>query len=248
MRQFGLIGFPLTHSFSAQYFKKKFADEQIMNADYQLIPLEDISLLPALLEQHPDLLGLNVTIPHKIAILPYLHSLSNEATAVGAVNCVKIERKTTGLILTGYNTDIYGFRESLLTVLKPFHHNALVLGTGGAAKAVCYILNQLGIVFKMVSRSCQGEKYLQYSQLSQKNISENTLIINTTPIGTYPETDNCPDIPYKFLGSRHLLFDLIYNPAETKFLKMGREAGAIVINGQRMLELQAEKSFEIWNE
>jgi len=248
MRLFGLIGYPLTHSFSAKYFAKKFDTENIPDTDYRLFPLENIGEVASLIKLHPDLQGFNITIPHKVAILPYLDLISDAAKSVGAVNCVKIERNKSGIILTGYNTDIYGFRESLVPALKPFHKKALVLGTGGAAKAVCYTLQELGIPHTLVSRSANEESILNYSQLTDKIIGENLLIINTSPAGTFPDTDKCPNIPYIFLSNKHLLFDLIYNPAETKFLKLGREAGAETLNGSKMLELQAEKSWEIWNE
>ena len=247
MRLFGLIGYPLSHSFSAKYFAKKFESESITDTDYRLFPLENIAEVTSLIELQPDLQGFNITIPYKIAILSYLDELSEAAKSVGAVNCVKIERDASGVRLTGHNTDVYGFRESLVPFLKPFHTKALVLGTGGASKAVCFTLQELGIRYTMVSRSGNGESVLNYSQLNEQIISDNLLIINTTPVGTFPDTEKCPDIPYKFLSSNHLLFDLIYNPAETKFLRLGREAGATILNGAHMLELQAEKSWEIWN-
>jgi shikimate dehydrogenase len=247
MRLFGLIGFPLSHSFSAQYFGKKFDNEFIPDTEYQLFPMEDISMLPSLIHRLPDLQGFNVTIPYKSAILPCLDQIDSEAAAIGAVNCVKIEQSDSGLKLTGYNTDVYGFRQSLRPLLKPHHINALVLGTGGASKAVSYALRELGINHTIVSRSKPDEKYLLYSELNQKIINDNLLIINTTPVGTYPEIELYPDIPYQFLVNKHLLYDLIYNPAETRFLQKGKEAGASIINGLQMLELQAEKSWEIWN-
>ena len=248
MRIFGLIGFPLTHSFSSQYFEKKFDNENIQDTVYQLHPLEDIAMLPSLIHQHTDILGLNVTIPFKVSVLPFLDAIVPEASAVGAVNCIKISRNVFGITLTGYNTDVYGFRESLLPALKPYHTNALVLGTGGASKAVCFVLKQLGIHYSLVSRTGNDEGILNYSQLDENVLNKNLLIINTTPVGMYPETENYPDIPYKYITDRHLLFDLIYNPAETRFLKLGGQAGAATLNGLHMLELQAEKSWEIWNE
>ena len=247
MRLFGLIGYPLSHSFSAKYFAKKFETEDISDTDYQLFPLEDIYMLPSLIHRLPDLQGFNVTIPYKSAILPFLDFIDSEALAIGAVNCVKILQSDSGIKLTGYNTDVYGFRQSLIPLLKPHHRDALVLGAGGASKAVCYALRELGIFFTIVSRSKQDEKQLLYSELNQNIINDNLLIINTSPVGTYPETQLYPDIPYQFLGNKHLLFDLIYNPAETRFLQKGRESGASIINGSQMLELQAEKSWEIWN-
>ena len=248
MRLFGLIGYPLSHSFSAKYFYRKFTDENISDSEYKLFPMEDISSLPQLILHQPDLKGINVTIPHKVAILSYLDHISAAAKAVGAVNCVRIERDGTGLTLTGHNTDIYGFRESLLPLLKPYHQQALVLGTGGVARAVCYTLKILGIQFRLVSRDGQDANILNYSQLTESLISANLLIINTTPVGMYPNTDKFPDIPYQFLSHRHLLYDLVYNPEETLFMLKGHAAGAAVINGLQMLELQAEKSWEIWNE
>ncbi len=247
MRLFGLIGFPLSHSFSAGFFKKKFADENIFDAEYRLFPLTNISRLPELIEQQPDLQGFNITIPHKVEILPHLTHVSKVAFDAGAVNCVKIEREASGVKLYGFNTDIYGFRKSLLPLLKTYHYSALILGTGGAAKAVSYILLELGIGYIMVSRSSREKNVLQYSQLTEEIIKTNLLIINTTPAGMYPELDKHPDIPYQFLSSGHLLYDLIYNPSETKFLKKGKEYGAATKNGLQMLELQAEKSWEIWN-
>lgn len=247
MRLFGLIGNPLSHSFSAKYFARKFETENIPDTDYRLFPLENITDVTSLIALQTDLQGFNVTIPYKLAILPYLDYISDAAKSVGAVNCVKIDRNESGATLTGYNTDVYGFRESLVPALKSFHKNALVLGTGGAAKAVCYTLNELGITYKLVSRTGNENSIVQYSQLTENIISDNLLIINTSPVGTFPDIDKCPDIPYHFLTSKHLLFDLIYNPSETKFLRLGREAGAATLNGSKMLELQAEKSWEIWN-
>ncbi len=247
MRLFGLIGKPLSHSFSANYFAEKFETENIADNEYKLFPLEDISEVTSLIENNPDLQGFNITIPYKISILPYLNTMFDAAKSVGAVNCVKIERNKSGVLLTGYNTDVYGFSESLAPALKSYHKNALVLGTGGASKAVCYTLDELGIKYTLVSRSGNGASILNYSQLTDRIIYDNLLIINTSPVGTYPDMDKCPDIPYQFLSTKHLLFDLIYNPAETKFLRLGREAGATTLNGSKMLELQAEKSWEIWN-
>ena len=247
MRLYGLIGYPLSHSFSAAYFAKKFADENIPDTDYQLFPIPNIAELPDLVAQKENLAGFNVTIPYKIAILPYLSQLSAEAEGVGAVNCVKVERTGTDVKLTGHNTDILGFRESLLPFLKPVHKQALVLGTGGAARAVCYTLKQLGIAFSLVSRKADEASVLSYQQLSQELISDHLLIINTTPAGMFPNTNACPEIPYRFLTDEHVLYDLVYNPIETLFMKKGLAAGATVSNGLRMLELQAEKSWEIWN-
>ncbi len=247
MRLFGLIGFPLSHSFSAEFFKNKFADENIPDAEYRLFPLTDISRLPELIEQQPDLQGFNVTIPYKVSILPQLNYISKVASNVGAVNCVKIERDASGVKLYGFNTDVYGFRKSLLPLLKPYHYSALILGTGGAAKAVSYILLELGIGYTLVSRTSKEKYYLNYTELTEEKIHDNLIIINTTPVGMYPEAEKYPDIPFQCLGKKHLLIDLIYNPSETMFMKLGRESGAVTKNGLQMLELQAEKSWEIWN-
>lgn len=247
MRLFGLIGFPLSHSSSAAYFGKKFAAEKITDAEYRLFPFENISDIRQFAEQHKELQGFNVTIPHKISILPYLDIISEEAASIGAVNCVKIDRNESEIKLIGYNTDAYGFQESLIPQLQPYHKNALVLGTGGASKAVCYTLHTLEINYTLVSRCPNSANTLLYSQIDENILNHNLLIINTTPQGMYPDIVNCPSIPYRFLTEKHLLYDLIYNPAETKFLQHGRERGANTINGLQMLELQAEKSWKIWN-
>lgn len=247
MRLFGLIGYPLTHSFSADFFKKKFTIDNINDAEYRLFPLNSISELPEFLSHTPDLHGFNITIPHKVAIRPYLNFVSKVAKEVGAVNCVKIERDATGIKLFGFNTDVHGFRESLFPLLKPNHYSALILGTGGGAKAVGYSLLELGISYTMVTRKRGDKTCMHYSELTKDIINDNLLIINTSPVGMYPDIETTPDIPYEFIGRNHLLFDLIYNPAETIFLKKGREAGALTKNGLQMLELQAEKSWEIWN-
>jgi shikimate dehydrogenase len=198
MRLFGLVGFPLSHSFSAKYFAGKFVEERILNTEYCLFPLENISRLQALILENPDLLGFNVTIPHKVSILPYLDEITPEAAQVGAVNCVKIYRYSSDIRLIGYNTDIFGFRQSLVPLLKPHHQNALVLGTGGASKAVCYSLNSLNINYTLVSRSPGKSDILQYNQITESIIHENPLIINTTPVGQFPNIEACPDIPYQF--------------------------------------------------
>jgi shikimate dehydrogenase len=247
MRLFGLIGYPLSHSFSAKYFETKFAAEKIPDAEYRLFAMDKISLLSDLIDREKELQGFNITIPFKTSILTHLTHISEVASLAGAVNCVKIIRETSGVELVGYNTDVYGFRESLLPLLKPYHYEALILGTGGSAQAVAYVLHELGIGYTMVSRSAGEKSHLQYSLISKEIMSNNLLIINTTPLGMYPETEKFPDIPYHYLNNKHLLYDLIYNPAETIFLQKGREAGTMVKNGLQMLELQAEKSWEIWN-
>jgi shikimate dehydrogenase len=241
IQQYGLIGFPLSHSFSPNYFNRKFGENNI-TAQYESYPIEDISLLPDLLQQTPKLAGLNVTIPYKTSVIPYLDFISLEAQQIGAVNCIKL---VDGQLL-GFNTDHYGFSESLKPLLNKGIKNALVLGSGGSAQAVLYALKQIGIPYKIVSHSGKGD--FNYSELDEEIIQEHLLIINTTPLGMYPKTDEYPPIPYEYLDSSHLLLDLIYNPELTDFLKRGAAKGARIKNGLEMLHLQAEKSWEIWNE
>lgn len=258
MKKYGLIGFPLKHSFSKVYFTEKFEKLGLSDCTYDLFPLPNISDLPELLKANPQLLGLNVTIPHKIGVLFYLDKISPEAKAVDAVNCIKIikhnplqnffsgEISMNKVQLEGYNTDVYGFEESLKPLLKSHHKKALVLGNGGAARAVFYVLKNLDIEFKVVSRRANAKQYA-YDQLDEKIIREHPIIINTTPLGTYPNVEELPTIPYGSIGKKHLLYDLVYNPGETAFLKRGKEQGAVTKNGIEMLHLQAEKNWEIWN-
>ncbi|UCG28187.1 MAG: shikimate dehydrogenase [Bacteroidales bacterium] len=247
MRIFGLIGYPLTHSFSKNYFENKFRKESIDNAVYENFPLESIELLPGLLNHNPSLKGLNVTIPYKESVLGYLDHLDNTASKIGAVNTIKVQRDNNNILLSGYNTDEYGFRKSLRPYLKTGHRKALILGTGGAAKAVKYVLEEMGIPYVSVSRKTGNSCYLHYSSLDREIVQAHQLIINTTPLGMYPDVEGCPDIPYKDLTPKHLLFDLVYNPETTQFMQKGQEAGAVTLNGKRMLEYQAEKAWEIWN-
>lgn len=242
MKRFGLIGYPLSHSFSQKYFTEKFRLEKITSCVYENFPLTDISEFPALIQQHKDLCGLNVTIPYKEKVLPYLSVQSDVVKAIGACNCIKIENGQ----LTGYNTDVVGFEESLKPLLKPHHNKALVLGTGGAAKAVQFVLDKLGIAFKEVSRTPATAKQLSYQQIDKKVILEYPLIINTSPLGMYPKVDECPPIPYQALTPKHYLFDLVYNPAKTLFLQKGEVQGAAIKNGHSMLIIQAEESWRIW--
>lgn len=255
LSKFGLIGYPLGHSFSKSYYLEKFEREGIQGVDYDLYPLETISDFPRLLAEDPLLLGVNVTIPYKIAVMNYLDALSPEAAAIGAVNCIRIERNAGGqAYLKGYNTDVFGFAQSLQPLLKDWHRRALVLGNGGAARAVCYALEHLGIEWRLVSRTPQKQQMdtgapqlqLGYDELDQDIFEKHLLIINTTPLGTFPAIDQAPDIPYKWLGAQHLLYDLIYNPAETTFMSKGKAQGATVKNGHEMLILQAERNWDIW--
>lgn len=242
MPTYVLIGFPLGHSFSKKFFSEKFKKEKI-HAEYINIELAKMDSFPDLLKQYPNLKGINITIPHKENILPYLDRLSPAAAEIGAVNCVVFQDGK----LIGHNTDYFGFRESLKPLLSAAHKQALVLGTGGSSKAVLFALKQLGISARLVSRKPSATQ-LSYADLDQKLFEENLLIINTSPVGMSPEMDAAPQIPYHFLGPKHLLYDLIYNPAETQFLKKGKVQAAKVKNGLEMLELQALRSWEHWNE
>ena len=245
IQRFGLIGYPLSHSFSEKYFAAKFAAEGILGCAYRNYPIPEIAHLEGLLDDEPALRGLNVTIPYKERIIPYLDEIDGEARDVGAVNTVKITRAGGRLKLKGYNTDVYGFRESLYPILEGRNDQALILGTGGASKAVAYVLDQLGIKYQFVSRKYTPGQ-LQYRDLCLAIIKNVTVIINTTPLGTYPDTSSFPDIPYDILTPEHLLYDLVYNPPETAFLRLGKQKGARIKNGREMLELQAERSWEIW--
>lgn len=242
MRLYGLIGYPLTHSFSRNYFTEKFKKEGIENCRYENFQLADISDLPKIIDENPDLQGLNVTIPYKESVLSFLNESNDLVKQTRACNCIKIANKK----LVGYNTDVIGFEKSLLNKLEPLHKHALILGTGGAAKAVEFVLRKLSITYRHVSRY-PSVKNLSYEQLTPRIIEKNTLIINTTPLGMYPRVTEAPPLPYEQITKRHFLFDLIYNPAKTLFLKKGEEHGATIQNGYDMLVYQAEESWNIWN-
>ncbi|WP_142686025.1 shikimate dehydrogenase family protein [Chitinophaga polysaccharea] len=242
MKIYGLIGYPLSHSFSKGFFKEKFEKENISGCVYDNFPIPGISEFTSLLEQHPQLHGLNVTIPYKEAVIPFLDELSDAAAQIGAVNCIHFKNGKK----TGYNTDVIGFTKSLQPLLQPHHQKALVLGTGGAAKAIMYALEQLGITYTVVSRQPVNGA-VSYESLTRQVMEDHTVIVNTTPLGMYPKTGTFPEIPYQYITSRHLLYDLVYNPAETAFLQRGAAQGAAIKNGYEMLILQAEASWEIWN-
>ena len=246
MRLYGLIGYPLGHSFSARYFAGKFAAERIADCEYRNFPLENISGLPAMIAANPDLQGFNVTIPYKQEIIPFLRRIDGEARAIGAVNCVSVVRYVDAVELAGYNTDAYGFRRSLLGLIGDDRPAALVLGTGGSSRAVKYVLEGLGIAFRNVSRTAIGGN-LSYAQLTPEIISQHKLIVNCTPLGTFPNVEECTDLPYEAIGQGHYLFDLVYNPSLTEFLRRGATNGARIRNGYEMLVWQAERSWEIWN-
>lgn len=243
MRKFGLIGYPLGHSFSKTYFAQKFLEHHITDASYENFPIESIDGLKDILRFHPELRGFNVTIPYKEKVMDFLHQLSPEVKEINACNCVAIKEGK----LTGFNTDFIGFRNSLLTKMKPHHTNALILGWGGASKAVAYALKTLGINYLVVSRRSIDAAALRYEQLNEEIIRQHELIINCTPIGMHPHIEQAPSIPYEYLTEKHYLFDLIYNPAQTMFLQLGEERGATIENGYDMLVMQAEESWRIWN-
>ena len=243
---FALIGKPLAHSFSADFFNEKFRREGIDNK-YILAQLDEISDLGLLFESHPDdLQGFNVTIPYKQQIIPYLDSLSVEAREIGAVNVVKVVREDGRMYLKGYNSDAIGFKDSIAPLLSPDMKKALILGTGGASNAVEYVLRSLGIETVKVSRN-PSEGRLTYDDLSEEVMNDHLVIVNATPLGTWPNTDACPAIPYRMLTPKHLCFDLVYNPSETLFMKKAAEHGATVKNGLEMLHLQALAAWDIWN-
>ncbi len=243
MQHYGLIGYPLSHSFSPVYFGAKFEKEQI-TADYSTYPLSDINEFSDLLNKFNGCLkGLNVTIPYKQAIIPHLDQLSPAAQEIGAVNTIQFKNNQ----LIGHNTDVYGFEKSLLPLLKDHHQKALILGTGGASKAIIYVCNQLQIHYQLVSR-IPKENVITYSDLTAEIIQDHSLIINTTPLGMHPNLDSSPAIPYKHLNDQHLLYDLVYNPSITQFMQKGIDQNAVVKNGLEMLHLQAEKAWQIWNE
>lgn len=239
---FGLIGYPLSHSFSRKYFTAKFEQEGMTDCRYELFPLKTIEELPSLLKNYPELEGLNVTIPYKKQVLSYLDSTHIPA-GMDACNCINISESS----LAGYNTDITGFEKSLIPLLKSYHKKALVLGNGGATSAVIFVLQKLGIGFSIVSRKKSDGAAFTYNDLDKAIMTENKVVINTTPLGMFPDTNTCPDIPYRFISGKHLLYDLVYNPAKTLFLQKGEETGAVIKNGEEMLMLQAEESWRIWN-
>lgn len=243
MRLFGLIGFPLTHSFSKNYFTEKFRKEGLDDCRYENFQLPAITDLPMLIAEHPGLRGFNVTIPYKQDVLQFLHERDDLVTRIGACNCVQIVNGK----LVGYNTDVMGFERSLLAKLQPFHKRALILGTGGAARAVEYVLAKNGINYISVSRTAKP-RAVTYEAITPAMFLEHLLIINTTPVGMFPHVNEIPSLPYDLLTPRHFLFDLVYNPERTLFLSKGEEKNALVQNGYDMLVYQAEGSWEIWNQ
>ncbi len=244
MKVYGLIGYPLGHSFSKQFFLEKFAKEGLDNCSFETFPIPSIDLFPALLRKNPALKGLSVTIPYKEQVLKFVTEISEEVKYIGATNSIKIE----GNKLTAYNTDIVGFEKSFIKLLQSHHKKALVLGTGGAAKAVQYVLSKLSIEFLVVSRAkkLQGG-YINYKMIDEQIMKEYSIIINCSPVGMSPNENTCPDIPYQSINAQHYLYDLVYKPWKTLFLQKGEENGALVQNGYEMLLIQAEASWKIWN-
>ena len=242
--KFGLLGKNISYSFSRKYFSEKFEKLGLTKLKYVNFDIPEIEEFPFLYyQQEEDFGGINVTIPYKQAVMRYMSEIDEDAKKIGAVNTIKF---TDDYKLIGYNTDFYGFQKSIEPLLKPHHKKALILGTGGASKAVAYAFKKLNIEVRFVSRRLSDDNFL-YSQLNKDILNEYTIIVNCSPVGTFPNVDEAPDIPYEFISDKHLFYDLIYNPEETKFLQLGKSKGAIIKNGLEMLELQAEKSWEIWN-
>lgn len=244
MSTYGLIGYPLGHSFSKLYFTEKFNKENI-NSIYNLFPIENINLVSDLISSNLDLRGFNVTIPYKQQIIPFLDEVEEEASAIGAVNVVKIIERDGKRILKGYNSDIYGFYESIRPLIKTCHKKALILGTGGASKAIAAMLRKLNIIYTFVSRSAKDGQ-LSYLDINAQIMKEYTVIINCSPVGMSPNVDEAPMLPYEYFTDEHIAYDLVYNPLETKFLKLAKEHGATTKNGLEMLYLQAERAWSIW--
>lgn len=245
MKIYGLIGKTLRHSFSARYFSEKFKTDEIANSQYLNFELKDLGNEVPSLKNNPDIKGLNITIPYKTEILPFLDALTDECRKVNACNCIKISDGKW----VGYNTDIAGFRKSFTPFLKPYHKKALILGTGGASNAVAFVLEKFNIGFLKVSRrKSDASSVISYGEINEAVMKEFQIVINTTPVGTSPNVNECPDLPYRFITEQHYFFDLVYNPAKTLFLSLAEKYGAFIENGDKMLVIQAEESWMIWNE
>ncbi len=241
--KYGLIGKNIAYSFSKKYFTNKFSVEPFTDCTYENFDINTIAQFKKIVKENPDLKGLNITIPYKENIIPFLNSLSKKAAKIGAVNVIRFKKDGT---LKGYNSDCYGFKKSLQPLLQPHHKKALILGTGGAAKAVAFALDELNIFYTFVSRQ-SSDKTITYKQVNATSFDNFQIIINCTPLGTSPNESEFPPIPYEFFTQNHLAYDLIYNPAETQFLKKAKKNGAVIKNGLQMLEIQAEKAWKIWN-
>jgi shikimate dehydrogenase len=247
MRKYGLIGFPLGHSFSSKYFSEKFNREEITECSYENFPLMSIEELPRLVESMPELYGLNVTIPYKASVLQYLNSFDQPVSEIGAANVLKIRRTDRKILISGYNSDITGINDSLIPFINANLKNALILGTGGSSRAVLYTLRKLGLNVILVSRR-KDSGLISYNDVNKALLDKIDLIINTTPLGMFPDVNSKPDIDYNLLNGNHILFDLVYNPEITAFLQKGKERGCKIIPGIKMLHSQAERSWEIWND
>jgi len=247
MRKYGLIGYPLGHSFSQKYFTEKFRNERISGCIYENYPLSDINQLPALVAGDPELCGLNVTIPYKSEVLSFLDTIDSEASEIGAVNVIKIKRSDRKVSLEGFNSDITGISDSVKPYIKGYMKQALVLGTGGSSRSVCHVLKKLGLNVIQVSRESRAG-VITYSDITPGLIEDTDLIVNSTPLGMYPAKEGKPDLNYSLLSRKQILFDLVYNPEITQFLKAGMEQGCTIISGMKMLFSQAERAWEIWND
>lgn len=247
MKRYGLLGYPLTHSFSKRYFTDKFETENI-ESTYENFEIDTIDKFPEVIKNNPEIIGLNVTIPYKEQVIPFLDELNDSAKEIGAVNTIQVKRTASGVHLKGFNTDTYGFETSLKPLLKEHHKKAIILGTGGASKAVKFVLSKLGIEFVSASIEELKENEIRYEDIDEKMMAERLLIINATPLGTYPKVDTFANIPYQFITDKHLLFDLVYNPEVTQFMQKGLDKEATVKNGYEMLLQQAQGAYKIWNE
>ncbi len=247
MKIFGIVGKKLGHSFSPGHFSKKFRDLKI-DAEYRLFEMDDIEELPDLINENEGLKGLNITIPYKRSVYQFMDEVDKIAKLTGSINTIKVKRKKGVPYLTGYNTDVYGFEQTVKGLLKnKVDTRALILGTGGSAHSVAYVLRKLGIFYSFVSRNPSKVEHICYEWFNEQLLNDHKVIINTTPLGMYPDVDSFPDIPYEFLGKDHLLYDLVYNPEETQFLKKGRAQGADTINGLDLLGIQADLAWKLWN-
>ena len=242
---YGLLGKNISYSFSRGYFTDKFEKLKLKKSKYVNFDLQNIEDFPSIIDENEHLKGINVTIPYKEEIIPFLSKIDKTAKKIGAVNTIKFTKRGN---LKGYNSDVVGFENSLIPLLKKHHKRALILGTGGASKAIAYALKRNDIKYKFVSRNPEGKKEISYDSLTKEVMEKHTIIINSTPLGTFPDIDKCPNIPYQLITKNHILYDLIYNPAISTFLSKGKEKEAITKNGLQMLELQAEESWRIWNQ
>lgn len=245
MKIYGLIGYPLSHSFSQIYFTQKFQNENILDSRFDLFPIEKVEQFSLLLKENDCIKGMAVTIPFKEQILPFLTELDTNAYKIKAVNCITVSNDG----LKGYNTDVIGFEKSISPLLQPHHKKALILGSGGSSKAVAFVLEKLGIEYLIVSRNDNNSSnFISYTDINEELMNRYNVVINCTPVGQFPNNNNQPDIPYQFVTDQHLFFDLIYNPSETVFLKLAALKGATTKNGREMLEIQAEENWKLWNQ